>query len=455
MSPASSTPSSSSSATSRIPTAQDVSTSGGVWAPTSAKRDKLVELKAALVEGQATLDDAATPEQLLDLYLADGIQLIAKTVDSKALATAPQIVEFQSWLDEQRLQRPSGELVGETELKAYLEQVERKITLLQSNLPPSLCLREVRDFLDPEKAHEEELQKIKPRTLSHQDASFEDAVSRFRLQVAKAAAEHLKTSWKVLTTVSDADVDRAAVQGTEIQREATTVPLLQLNTVLRTFASGSCVDRVDAMWDLLDRDLDGLLDETEMNQVAFLSIAPVSTALLIFFQEALDAYPVRAPLPVEAEDGPGVVVPPPPQARGWRQTRKQAKIAKNLSKDFRKTCKNHFDDEVEINHRLRCIYAWAEKAHQDNKIDSVTVDSGWSGRKRYVELHPKIALPEFREVQQMHFTHLDRVGVEILKSFREDLWVTQGKGRQNRELMRDCALFLAVVSAVDYVILML
>ena len=114
----------------------------------------------------------------------------------------------------------------------------------------------------------------------------------------------------------------------------------------------------------------------------------------------------------------------------------------------------HFDDEVETPHRLRCIYAWAEKAHQDNKLQSIMVDAeGWSDRKRYVELSPKISLAEFREVQQEHFTHLDRIGTEILKSYREDLWVLQGKGRERKELIRDSALFMTAVSVADYLIL--
>jgi uncharacterized protein involved in tolerance to divalent cations len=44
---------------------------------------------------------------------------------------------------------------------------------------------------------------------------------------------------------------------------------------------------------------------------------------------------------------------------------------------FRNACKNRFEAEVEIHHRLRCIYAWAEKGHQDNKVGSVLVDEGW------------------------------------------------------------------------------
>ena len=48
---------------------------GGVWAQTSAKRDKLGELKMELdwEKGQKTLDDVATPEQALDLLLVDAV----------------------------------------------------------------------------------------------------------------------------------------------------------------------------------------------------------------------------------------------------------------------------------------------------------------------------------------------------------------------------------------------
>jgi hypothetical protein len=321
------------------------------------------------------------------------------------------------------------------------------LTRLMISLPADTLLREVRDFYDPKGVPEEELPKIKESELSLQDAVFDKAVIRFRLQLAQAAAEHLRVSWKTLTTLSDADVDRAATKGETIEREAKTLSLPKVHAVLMAHITGTCADRADVMWELLDRDADGLLDEHEMNQMAFLCLAPVQAALVDLFQDALDAYPVRAPL---MESGSEVPVP-----KGRRQRRKEAKIKKQLLKLFQKTCKNHFDDEAEINHRLRCIYAWAEKAHQDNKLDSVLVDAGWSGRQRYVELSPKISLPEFREVQQVHFTHFDRMGAEILSSFREDLWVWQGKGRQDQTLMRESLLFLGVVSAIDIMIVMM
>jgi hypothetical protein len=77
------------------------------------------------------------------------------------------------------------------------------------------------------------------------------------------------------------------------------------------------------------------------------------------------------------------------------------------------------------------------------------------GRKRFVELHPKISLDEFREVQKIHLPELDEPALEYLRSYRNDLLVKQGKGRQNRDVMRDCSLFFTGVCVADYVALSL
>jgi hypothetical protein len=173
------------------------------------------------------------------------------------------------------------------------------------------------------------------------------------------------------------------------------------------------------------------------------------SALQQFFQDGLDAAPLHT------ADLDKTVIP------GWRQQRREKKDKKMLTKMFQKTLKRHFEDELEMPHRLRCIYSWANKAHQSNKIDSVLVEDEGGivtsvvGRKRFVELHPKIAVSEFRQVQTVHFPHLDRVGPEYLHSFREDLLLHQGKGRQNRELLRDCALFFTAVCAIDFIVLLL
>jgi hypothetical protein len=110
-----------------------------------------------------------------------------------------------------------------------------------------------------------------------------------------------------------------------------------------------------------------------------------------------------------------------------------------LTKTFKATLACHFCDQVETPHRLQCIYAWADKSHQSNKLESNIVHSSddWGaassivGRKRYVELLPKISYTEFRNEQANHFPHLDKIGEEIVMSFKEDLWVMQGKRRQS------------------------
>ena len=144
----------------------------------------------------------------------------------------------------------------------------------------------------------------------------------------------------------------------------------------------------------------------------------------------------------------------------WGDRRRELKARKAFAKTFEVTLGRHFPLQAETPHRLRCMYAWAEKAHQGGKMDSILVDAGgeWGaassvvGRKRYVELLPKISYPEFRKEQLRHFAHLDSVGEEIATSFKEDLWVSQGKGRQNVELKRHCVYFLLGVSLVDVVI---
>lgn len=429
----------------QIPTAEQVSTSGGVWAPTSAKRDKIAELKVALEDGQETLDDAATPEQLLDLYLVDGMKLIVRETDYSTGSDTKDIQEFSEFLLQN--QNEMSDVIDQFMFPVHLDAIAERIESLLSNYPPSENLKKLRDFLDPNDVPEEELGKLPTSDVDQHNKNFDNSVIRFRLLLAKAAVEHLKASWGILTKVSDGDVDRAAVNGQQIEPQAGHISLAKVYKFIFAHASGSCSDRVDASWELLDRDDDGLLDESEMNNAIFLCLAPTQKALASLYEEALDAYPVRSPLSEMDDDD----LPAP--KKGWMARRRENREKRTLSKMFQRAIKNHFEDEVEVNHRLRCIYAWAEKAHQDNKLDSVLVDDGWSGRKRYVELSPKISLPEFREVQEIHFTHLDRMSTEILDSHREDLWVRQGRGRERRELIRDCTAFLVVVSVLDYAIL--
>lgn len=281
---------------------------------------------------------------------------------------------------------------------------------------------------------------------------FWDSVARFRLLLAKSAIEQVLNSWKILTTVSDADIDRKATQGVALEPELDTVSLSKVVAFLQQNVSSSCSDRVTAAWDLMDRDQDGSLDQEEMHRVVHLCLDIETKAMTTLFEETLDAFPVRAPLSAIESDDEDVAPP-----KGWRQRRAEKKTKKRLTKLFQQSCKKHFVVEVELNHRLRCLYSWANKADQGNQLKSILVDeqTGWTGRKRYVELSPKISEAEFREVQEIHFKHMGRLGDELATSFREDLWVLQGKRRERNDLLRNSFLFLAGVSVIDYIILIL
>ncbi len=435
-----------------IPTERDIAIAGGVFSLTSAKRDKLNELKGALGEEHDSLDEMATCDELLDLHLADGILLITKTTD--AGSDAQVLTEFSQWLEEQSFDSQ----VDRTTLGIQLEVMNAKVENLLETVPPDRCLRNVRDFLDP-KDLEELLKNYEGGEDPLQDSSsalnpdtthFWDSVTRYRLLLIKSAIDQLLNSWDKLTTVSDADVDRAAAEGISLESELDTVDGEKVLEFLKTVVNGSCSERVTAAWDLMDRDQDGSLDQDEMHSIVHLCLAIEVDALKQLFQESLEAYPVRASLDDLASEEL-------PAKKGWRQRRAENNMKKRLSKMFQTSCQRHFDIEVEIDHRLRCIYAWANKADQGNQLKSVLVgeQAGWSGRQRYVELSPKISESEFREVQSLHFKHMDKFGSEILSSFREDLWVLQGKRRERKDLIRNSFLFLAGVSLVDYAILCL
>ena len=492
---------------------------GGVWAQTSAKRDKLAELKLEIPPDLRTLDDMATPVQKLDLDLTDGLRLVARAVDGAWAnqgggeggagadgnigsgdddgAIHKTLAELQTFLDKDAgEQTGSPTMVGRERFEAHLSEVMRILepdlaaASPSEKLTPRSALAQLRDFTvyEPEGGGEKDTDSgssddkktdgsanknesgadadassstsTKPTSalpaipdevdadLRSAEAAFDACASYLRLLTVRNAAAILRESWDDLTKLTDGDVDRAAVRG-DPSDAPTTLALEDVNDVLRAYASGSCKDRVAAFWNLVDKDKDGLIDEVEMDYLAHWSMKPVEEALKQLFEETLEELPTAEDA-LAAADGSSSE---PPKKKGWRQRRRDAKTKKRMIKLFNKAIANHFDVEVETPHRLRCIYAWAEKEHQNNRIDSVHIESGTiAGRKRYVELAPKISLEEFRSEQQEHFSHLDRVGEEILSSFREDLLVDQGKGRQNKQERRDMLLFLGAVSAVDAVI---
>lgn len=503
-----------------IPTAADITTAGGVWAPSSAKREKLSELKSELNAelGQVSLDDLATPLQRYDLDFVDGLHTIAQLADFMPMDDEQDQQtqkQQQQWLELLAFpgDQTSVAALTQSQYQDYLKAVSKRLEEQLATLPSDRCFRLLRDFDVQElpelttatsssttattQAEEEDSTTSDPITTRLIQDQAAAALERYRYLLCAAAADYLATSsecWKWLTTVSDSDIDRAAVTGTTVEKQVKTVRLEALQAVLYSFGRGTATDRVKAIWNLMDRDQDGRLDQPEMTVVCDLAIEPVRRALKRMFTEALEAHPVWLPLPPlepatsdpsssSSSSSSTATVPfSPTQAnnknnasnqsspvqqhqhsQGWRQRRREAKHKKFLTSLFARTLRVHFLDEVEQPHRLRCIYVWANKAHQDNQIDSVLVDHdggdtnprSWSLRKRYVELPPKIALAEFQEVQREHFPHLDRVGVEFCRAFREDCWIVQGKARQRRDLIRDCSLFLAVVCTMDYAIWLL
>ncbi|GAX19403.1 hypothetical protein FisN_4Lh384 [Fistulifera solaris] len=444
-----------------IPTEKDVTTAGGVWAPTSAKRDALAEFKTAAAG--KSLDEQATKEEKLDLYLVDGMVLIGKCTDGSLLNLsdpADKMNAVETWWMKEKVTEDT--LLYQVQWKERLTDLSKKMDALLASMPADRCLRDIRDYMDAQDTLTDEDKKqetplgerafplmtgLDGEELTQQkvtEENLEQAISRFRLIMAQEAAKMLIERWDHLTTPSDHDVDRAAVQGIDLTKQDKVLSHLQMQLVLESFIQGDCASRVESLWGMFNKEGDGLLDEDKMNMVCELAIEPVGKALERLHDESLAASPARKVLEEFSATPPSM---------GWREGRKDTAIKKNLKKMFRTTCKYHFRDEVEVNHRLRCIYAWANKKHQDNKIESVHVEEqGLTGRKRYVELKPKISLEEFREVQRIHFTHLDRVAQEFLKSYREDILIKQGKGRRRSEFYRESALFLTVVAIADFII---
>lgn len=463
----------------------------GVWAQTSAKRDKLVELRSVLKDNEFSLDDAASEEEMLDLNLADGLRLVVEMADKGEYNFA------SDWLVEMNKILAVSEagtediLLDRTEFERHLNELEVLIT------PFCECKKDVarlRDFMkNPEVEEKSDECKSKDnidssvqvdREMSanqydinldddHQQLqnSYHQCVGIYRALLLKHSITTIKSSWDTLTAIADVDIDRAAVKdassslgdssSSQQETSSQSLSLYKVNNVLRSYASGSCDEQIKSIWTLLDRDDDSLLEEEEVSAVVELGLKPVKCALMKFVIMALEVSPVRnfsISDAMKSDEKAYTAV-----KLSWRQKRQETKTKKELKKVFKKAESQYFEIEVEMSHRLRCIYSWADKLHQDGKVQSILVDSGSEGgtgasimgRKRYVELKPKISYDEFRCMQHEHINHLDRIGTELLSCYRENLLVSQGIGRQNKELRREALGFLVVVSLIDVGINML
>jgi len=501
---------------------------GGVWAQTSAKRDKLNELLTDLnaegfdtaTRGMQTLDEAATSQEKLDLEFADGLKMVAKFVDDGMTndsdnASAKSTVTLGDEETSAAL-NATDQMFQLLESATSLEQWEKPkfeatmhevIRILATGLPPDPNLKKpeaglldaahpfchLREFVEESKeesssdeatddaaiADGEEMEKQTELLNNIVHQAFTSTTVLYRTLLLRAAAQTLLNNWDTITTVTSGDIDRAAVSKTAITSQRSAVNASNVQKLFEAYSNGSSEDWVQAWWNLIDDDGDGLIDEEEMNNCIDLATKPVQLALSDVVHMSLEVCPARtvalgskdadawflggenvSNIQNSINDNPSTEANVVNKKLSWRNRRKELKARKALTKTFQATIERHFRDQVETPHRLRCIYAWADKTHQNNKLDSILVDASeeWGaassivGRKRYVELEPKISYAEFRKEQARHFPHLDSIGEEIAMSFKEDLWVLQGKGRQNKELRRDCFLFLLGVSLVDVAI---
>ena len=473
-----------------------------------------------------TLDDIANPQEKLDLEFADGLKMIAKFVDDGGIKNSTETihhddievgVEASKAADDATKQifqlLESASSISDWEKPKLEATMNEVIRILSTGLPPNpnlkkpvagsldtsnpLCyIREfVEDSSDKSVKDDNNIDENQPTSSSVESQkemeqqiqllnniitqAFSSSTQIYRTLLLRATAQTLLDNWDIITTVTSGDIDRAAVSKTSIPSQRSTVNAKDITKVFEAYANGSSEDWVQSWWNLIDADDDGLIDEEEMNNCIDLVIKPVHKTLSDLVYMSLEACPVST-VGLGADNanawfmgGDNVAdrnsSTNPSSASNmnnklsWRNRRKELKARKAFVKTFQATLVRHFRDQVELPHRLRCIYAWADKSHQDNKLDSILVDASeeWGaassivGRKRYVELEPKISYAEFRKEQERHFPHLDKIGEEIAFSFKEDLWVLQGKGRQNKELKRDCFLFLLTVSLIDVGITML
>ena len=442
--------------------------------------------------GVQLIDNDATTTN--DQSSAAVVLLVRGEETTKAIDNLFKLLESVSVSDDEGLERAKFE-----------STMNEAIRILSVGLPPESNLKKtdagsldvssplcyIRQFVEQSEENyntdqQQHLSSCDEREVDEQIQQLNGIVTRafysstqiYRILLLRATARTLLDNWDTLTTVTSGDIDRAAVSKTAVLPIRTTVKAKKIQLLFTAYANGSCKEWVESWWNLIDDDCDGLLDEEEMNCSVNLAMKPVHTALLNMVQLSLEVCPARtvrneidnawylggedvsdihttskinettATTPVRSSNS---------KKLSWRNRRRELNARTVLTKTFEATLARHFRDQVETPHRLRCIYAWADKSHQSNKLDSIVVDSSddWGaassivGRKRYVELLPKISYTEFRNEQAIHFPHLDKVGEEIVMSFKEDLWVLQGKRRQSKELRRDGLLFLFGISLVD------
>eukprot|EP00559_Dactyliosolen_fragilissimus_P002484 CAMPEP_0184864462 /NCGR_PEP_ID=MMETSP0580-20130426/15054_1 /TAXON_ID=1118495 /ORGANISM="Dactyliosolen fragilissimus" /LENGTH=639 /DNA_ID=CAMNT_0027363265 /DNA_START=58 /DNA_END=1977 /DNA_ORIENTATION=+ len=537
---------------------QSIPGKGGIWIQSTAKKDKLLELKGEMNNHNTpgylsssiinnnkneekkkmnSLDDMANSHQLEDLNLADGLLCVVDRLDFGGDLSDLDIVMMKGDGDNQHGENgkmtssldymknvilnqddylqttivsqmikedttTTNDNNNDTEVLLTHETYDRYIAfllqcvenILDSKHPsnndgkPLAFLRDMQ-FYTPTEEEEETNTKTESQSKANVNAK---KPSKYKYSIPVPQQQHealpkcqeillliqLQSTlqwfstkgWEELTHISPMDIDRAAMKGHNIHNNnsnrSITIPQSLLQDMLLSNLTGSSMDRIRNTWKLVDhRDKDGLLEQDEMVRVVRWNIEWICEALNLYMEWALlSGKEVVLVNDDDHNDDNNATTKKKGRWATWKAKRREDKHLKLLRKLFQRAKQHHFEIEVELASRLRCIYAWADKAHQNSKVESVLIEnnndtvSSYSSfstpQKRYVELDPKISLEEFLDVQQKYLPHLEKIGSEICQSFREELLVHQGIGRQNQELKKEIMVFLLVVSVLDVAIVM-
>jgi hypothetical protein len=326
----------------------------------------------------------------------------------------------------------------------------------------------------------------------------------------------IQSGWKEFMIPSDTELDRQAAQDTITTSSSSSssssrtqrMNVKKLHTALLLHLQGSCLERIQALWNLKDTDDDSRIEKEHLESLIVWAIRPVQDTFYTLVSTSLSACPVRLSpddssyqYDVQQEQAfyrqefwyylssfsrflssreeaeqlqhissPTIAIRSSTSFRSryknYKNRKEMQRVQKYMMKYVNKTIRYHFDREVELPHRLRCIYAWADKEHQQGKVESVLIPDTpvllnpnsllslvQGQRKRFVELEPKISFLEFQSMQKIHLAHLDRIGGELCTSLKEEVWIHQGKKRQGVEFRKEAMIFLSLVTVIDFMIM--
>jgi len=345
---------------------------GGIWQNTSAKREKIGELKGEMPDGAVSaglgLEDMGEMQERVELGVIQGLGAVVGFVDGggelfegekSGIGEGEDVWGgFLSGLSDVKHDSFCDEDMNEVVFNRYVSNCKGKLQrVVVNNGVNSLSkvgmfgeavygdkvggenvdskIEDSRDKVDDSKKVEESENKSKiglpfpplqtPPLSSPHLTDFNVSVQQFRFHLVSEALEFLGKSFQDLTTLSDTDVDRAAVAGTDANADNNipkTVSKRKVDELIRSFAIGSCEHRVRSMWELFDLDNDGMLEQEEMDSVANATVGIVQEALKKLVDDTIQAIP-----------------------EGEISKKRKKKVMK---KSFDKMMKRHYEIEVEV-----------------------------------------------------------------------------------------------------------